>query len=532
MSRRAKICTIVIVLFVAVGVVFSFVRMKKEEAEPDYLQHVVAMEEGADPSLGITEFKNGDYTVDESFETHLPLVVIDLGTNEIPDAYTYDHDEQRFVLKDGMDPYVNADIKIIDSEDHDNKLGDEADLSSAIKIKYRGNSSIVYDKHQFRFSFLDEDGNKDEHNVLGMGKESDWILNISMIDESLVRNYMAYTICGEFMDYTPDVRYCEVILKKNGVYQYQGLYLMMETVAQGKDRVDISEFNPKNKYTSYLLRRDRYDEEDLMLDTYATRNELCYGYLALRYPTENKRNETAVAYVENDISEIEQVIFSEDEQEFLKYPQYIDEDSFIDYFLINEFLTNYDAGNNSTYYYRDAGDKLHIGPIWDYDNDLDNMGGYLLDPTLISFQGQPWYPQLTQSEEFDKKLIERYKELRKTYFSDEYFCDYVDDVVLFLGNAQKRDWSRWNEQYTEGRFDMIEDANGLTPDRNYTEYEDYVQRVKDVFVEHAPYILPALEELRANCRYKASYHINYGYGILFVLLLFVTIIMARRKLDH
>ena len=75
----------------------------------------------------------------------------------------------------------------------------------------------------------------------------------------------------------------KMVLIEKG-YEYQGLYLMMEPVEQGSDRVDISDYNPKNNYTSYLVRRDRYDEEGVMLDTYATLNQLCYGYLDLKYP--------------------------------------------------------------------------------------------------------------------------------------------------------------------------------------------------------------------------------------------------------
>lgn len=525
-----KICIGLVLSLVVFCIVFSAIRMTDvEEVEKRYQQHEVAMEEGADPSLGITEFEQDEYTVDETFETHLPLVIIDLEGNEIPDAYYYDSEQERFVLADGVDPYVDAKIEIIDNDDYVNTLSDTPDIVSNMQIKYRGNSSVVYDKHQFKIKLLDEDGNKNEQNIMGMGEEADWILNISMIDESLVRNYMVYNICGEFMEYTPDVRYCEVIMKDGDTYTYQGLYLMMESVKQGEDRVAITEHKSKDNYTSYLLRRDRYDEEDIMLDTYATKNELCYGYLALRYPSGDDVTNEIIDYVTEDISQIEEVLFSEDEEVFMTYSTYIDEDSFVDYFLLNEFFTNYDAGNNSTYLYKEAGGKLKIGPVWDYDNAMDNIGGYLLDPTCISFEGQAWFEQLLQSEEFTKKLVSRYQQLQETYFSEEYINDYIDNVVEFLGNAQKRDWSRWQEQYTKGRFELIEDSDGVVIDRNYTEYEDVVQRVKDVLNEHSQYILPELKKLQAQSRYKDAYRIHVEYAILFIVVFLTLVVTIRRK---
>ena len=530
MGRNKRIILTIVILSILVGIAFTIIYNRKNSIEiKRYVEHEDRMKEGVDTSLGVDSFTDEDYMVNEDFVSHLPLVVIDLGDKTIPDSYDYDEDEERFVLKDGADPYVDAGISIIDNDSNVNYLGDEPQISSLIKIKYRGNSSIVFDKHQYRFKLVDEEGMSRKENILGMGEESDWILNISMIDESLLRNYLCYTIGGQFMSYVPDVRFCEVLIKNEKGYEYQGLYLMMEPVEQGSDRVDISDYNPKNNYTSYLVRRDRYDEEGVMLDTYATLNQLCYGYLDLKYPKSSELTDDIKKYVTDDISSIEKVIFSKDENEFLTYPEYIDEDSFVDYFVFNEFFTNYDAGNNSTYMYKDDRGKLSIGPIWDYDNIADNVAGYLLDPEVISFEGQAWFKELLQSERFCRKLEKRYKELRKSYFSDEYINNMIDETVLYLGNAQKRDWSRWNEQYTSARFDIIRDKDGVKIDRNFDNYEDVVQRLKDVLNEHAYYILPELHKLTVECRYKDAYRIRYDYAALFMVVLFISIIIGRRK---
>ena len=52
--------------------------------------------------------------------------------------------------------------------------------------------------------------------------------------------------------------------------------------------------------------------------------------------------------------------------------RYLNVDTFVDYFIINEFFMNYDAGLHSTYLHQRIGDTLEIGPLWDFDGAMDN----------------------------------------------------------------------------------------------------------------------------------------------------------------
>ena len=52
--------------------------------------------------------------------------------------------------------------------------------------------------------------------------------------------------------------------------------------------------------------------------------------------------------------------------------QKLDMDSFVDFFIINEFFASYDAGQHSTYMYKSAEGKLTMGPYWDFDGAMDN----------------------------------------------------------------------------------------------------------------------------------------------------------------
>lgn len=531
MKSKKNIYLVMILLITVFTLGFTYINKNNgNKRENIKYQHEVKMEEGVNPELGVSKFDTDDYEINSDFVTHLPLVIIDTEGEKIPDAYKYDAKEERFVLKDeNIDPYINGKISLIDNSDNVNSITDEASITSNMKIKYRGNSSVLYEKRQFKIKLFDDEGNNNKVSFMGMEEDHEWILNISMIDSSLVRNYMVYNISSNILEYAPEAKYCEVVFKDGERYVYQGLYLMIESIKKGKGRVDINDYDPKNNYTSYLLRRDRYDEEEIMIeDTYAIKNNLGYGYLGILYPGRKDLDENAYNYIYNDINTIEQVLYSDDRDKFMKYSDYIDVDSFVDYFLINEFFANYDAGNNSTYLYKDDFEKLKIGPVWDYDNALDNIGEYLLDTKSINFQGQTWFSELVKSEDFCKKLRKRYAELSNGVLSSEYINNFIDETVEFLGNAKERDWERWKHKYTEKRFNLIKDQNGIVVDRNFETNEEYVQRVKDLLYEHSQSIPAELEELQDDSIFKLSYGVYPGLAIMFILSFFISIIVIRK----
>ncbi|MGN0352653.1 MAG: CotH kinase family protein [Roseburia sp.] len=494
-------------------------------------QHVEAMENGADPSLGVTEIPE-DGVVGDDFVSHLPLVVIDIGEQEIPVTKMFEEDESLDdvkVTRTGEDPFVNGSISVIDNADYVNTLSDEATQTSYMKIRYRGNSSLNYKKKQFAIKLIDEEGNSNKMSMLSMEENNDWILNISMIDSSLIRNYMAYNLGSTMFPYTPEAKYCEVFFKDGEEYVYQGLYLMMEKIEQSEGRVDIDSYHEGDDLVSYLLCRDRKDETEIQLSTYCSENNLCYGRISVLYPDEDILDDYALNYIEEDIDAIERVLYSDDLEVLETWPNYLDEQSFVDYFLFNELFGNYDAGNNSTYFYKDGGGKLQMGPLWDYDGAMDNYPSELNNPQNVVFQNHPWFEQLCKSERYVSDLEERYEEMQSSIFSAEELGTYIDDVSAYLGNAALRDWSRWDDAYGENSMlQEEEDMDGYPVDRKRSTYQDEVQRLKDFFSIKEEYIGDGLEELEVgvnDTKVKAG---SYATVIL-VIGLVCTVVLIRRR---
>ena len=91
------------------------------------------------------------------------------------------------------------------------------------------------------------------------------------------------------------------------------------------------------------------------------------------YPSSKSCTPEQAEYIQRDLSRFEKALYSLDyDDPKLGYRAYIDVDSFVDYMVFNEFFQNYDDTRYSTYLSREVGGKLSIGPVWDFNNALDN----------------------------------------------------------------------------------------------------------------------------------------------------------------
>ena len=72
------------------------------------------------------------------------------------------------------------------------------------------------------------------------------------------------------------------------------------------------------------------------------------------------------------------------------YENYIDVNSFVDFFILSELSHNADAYRLSTFLYKDRDSKLKMGPLWDlnltYGNDGDFVSEVVLQYLDISIQ--------------------------------------------------------------------------------------------------------------------------------------------------
>jgi hypothetical protein len=335
------------------------------------------------------------------------------------------------------------------------------------------------------------------------------------------------------MPFTPEVRFCELVYKTGDSYEYKGLYLLMESVKKGKGRVNIATYKGNPLNLSYIVDRDRYDTTATMLSTYASDRQLCYGWFDLRYPKNELADPDTIKAIETEISEIETALYSDDPKIFKNYEAMINVDSFVDYMVVNEFLMNYDAGEHSTYYYRDNSHKFSAGPIWDYDNCLDNYKNAVAGISWMVFPSHPWYERLTRDHDFNEKVAKRYHRLRNTVFSDRFMEEFVSGTTAYLGHAIEREHSRWGEIYNENHaLKNGEGDDGFVIFRTRDSYDEEITRLLDVQQLHAKWLDEHIEDFLSD--YEADVKDDPGIivysalALLMILSIFTSIIYANR----
>lgn len=538
MSQKRRIGGLILLILLSLFVLYllgsfrSAINKEEQEAVKGVYESLPADTSTENPLKYIAE----DFTVKEGFYSNLPIVILSM-EGEITDYKSFSKGSE--TVDESVEPYTDGNICILDSGTQKNYLTDKPVYTSRIKIKKRGHTSFSYDKPQYLMKMFDADGEENDTEILGMGAGHSWILNGSMADKSMLRNYLPYRIASEIggSAAAPDSRYCEVLLKKDGAYEYRGLYLLMETVSRGENRVNIDSFKQKNAYTSYLVRRDRFTHFDVMLDTYGRLNGLSEEWIGVKYPSAAKLTEEAKLFIEQDFSKIEQVIYSQDETVFKTYDKYIDIDSFVDYFLINEFFGNYDAGEHSTYMYKNSGGLLHIGPVWDFDQAMNNYFQEEMDPETLAFQTKPFFEQLTKDKRFIDCLKERYSVLRKGVLSEEHIFAVMDETTAYIKSAREREWYRWAADYEDGSFinphnyylqDYIKDDVVIS--RFNDKYEQELYNIRTYLHKHGKAIQPELTKLYKLTEFNTSLKNENELLLLIILTLFLvpSILINRR----
>ena len=322
--------------------------------------------------------------------------------------------------------------------------------------------------------------------MLGMDAFDEWALHGPYLDKTLIRNYMWYNLAGEIMDYAPNVRFCEVLL--NGVYQ--GLYVMTETVSSGADaRLKLTEPSKDTVQTSYALRLDRGSGNEVKnietFSQYALRN---LQDMDIVYPGTKWLTPERAAWIAQDFSDFEKSLYSYDyDTEPYAWWEQADMSSFVDYFILNEFTCNYDAGWLSTYIYRDVRGKYKMC-IWDFNSACDNYSHPVTEPQHFELQYNVWYYMLSKDEDFMNAVIERYRALRQGVLSDAYLNGYMEAVVEWLGPAVDRNFSVWG--YTLEK-DMLSPA-----ERNPHTHTEAVAQMKRFCTERGAWMDENIDILR------------------------------------
>jgi hypothetical protein len=312
----------------------------------------------------------------------------------------------------------------------------------------------MFDKKQYGFETVDDAGADKKLPLLGLPAESDWILYGPYSDKSLLRNYLVYGLSNKIGRYAPRARFAELFLRDSKgelAEQYVGVYLLIERIKRGADRVDFSRLRPVdgNEFSGgYIVKIDRVGGPE----TYFT-SELgtVLGFVS---PRGDRLNDEQRAWIKRDFSRMERVLAGRD---FLDpqngYQRYLDADSFVDCFLLNELFKNVDSYFLSTFLHKRDDGKLHMGPIWDFDLSSGNASyggvwkaeGWMLFPEDPQRAGAApfWWDRLFSDPAFRDRVTRRWRALRLDPFSESAIYATIDETAEQIEAAQRRNFERW-----------------------------------------------------------------------------------------
>ncbi len=333
-----------------------------------------------------------------------------------------------------------------------------------IGIEIRGSSSQMFPKKQYGFETRD-DANEDlDVQLLDFPEENDWIFHAPYSDKSLLRNALIYDLSRAIGRYTTRVKYIDFYL--NG--RYDGLYLLMEKLKRDSGRIDINKLKPEeitgeDLTGGYIIKIDKapqYNSQNMFESK--IKPPFANSDQKIRFlfddPDEEDITPEQRAYISTYFHDFEEALASEDFKDpELGYAAYIDVNSFIDFFLLNELGQNVDGYRISTWLVKDKSKKLAMGPIWDFNlafGNADYCGGgefnlwaYKFnercfgDGLLVPF----WWSRMLEDEAYRVKVKERWQALRATQFSEEEIFGRINSYLEQLNetNNISNNFARW-----------------------------------------------------------------------------------------
>jgi len=380
------------------------------------------------------------------FSSNLPIMILDTRGKDIPNS-----------------PKIPADLRILDNGPGLRNFYSEpsAAFDGIIGIELRGSSSLSYPKKNYAFETWDDAGNSLNVGLLGMPLENDWIFYGPFSDRSLMRDVLIYHVSNEMGRYASRSRYCEMVL--NG--EYRGVYVLLEKIKRDRNRVAIAEMDRGDiagdaLTGGYIIKVDKTDGEEV--ESFPSNLPSTSGqhvYYQYHYPRPDSITQEQKDYIQDLIYEFESVMDGDSFDDPVSgYPKYIDVDSFVDFFILNEICKNVDGYRLSSFMYKDRDSRdgrFHMGPIWDFNlafgnanyHDAEDTDAWELDNLLAVTGGESpppaWWRRLGHEENFAGKVRARWQELRSSILDLEHLFQYIESVADTLDEAQQRNFEIW-----------------------------------------------------------------------------------------
>ncbi len=319
---------------------------------------------------------------------------------------------------------------------------------SLSKISLRGNTTVMQSKKPYGIK-LDKSAA-----LCGMNSGKSWKLLALYFEQDKIHTKLIFDMARDIgLNYTPDSSWVDLYC--NG--QYQGLYLLTESVTSNLDR-----------FNGILIEKSNKNQIDTDEISFSTNLEYLFKLKKPEYITQSQTNDLA-----DYIQEIETFITTGDSQ----YAECVDIISLAKQFLIDKIVLEGDAMSLSTFFYI-KDEKLYAGPLWDYDRAM----GERFPDYETPIEGPPngmaeWYMALYNDEEFFAAMQDAYRELLP--YCRQILQNDIDKYVEEISASVAMDSILMAKYVT---------PSGMSDLQSYTEYESYIKYLKFFLASRLNYL--------------------------------------------
>ena len=345
-----------------------------------------------------------------------------------------------------------------------------------MEIRGRGNSTwglMPKKPYQMKFEKKPRVGDDtkftkmDDVSFLGMPNERKWAFLAEYADKTMLRNTIALEMgYVSSLDWSPLGEFAEVYINDT----YQGTYNITEKVEENSSRVDIGD-------NGYLVEIDThagpgsYRDLDGDAGTYAvfdlrqspgdSTGEVRTGplangqYAVIKEPAMDDifdEDGSGAAYdtaqkIVSFVTAFEDVLFGQNFTDpSTGYAKYVDMDSFVDWFLINEITKNQDSKNYSSIYFNVIFDGsgqgiMNMGPIWDFDLSFGNVNysdAQYHDGWWV--KDNPWVSQMMKDPVFETRVQAKFAQY---YAEKDTILEKIDKYSKKLEGSAVRNDDKW-----------------------------------------------------------------------------------------
>ena len=293
--------------------------------------------------------------------------------------------------------------------------------------------------------------------LLNMPSNNNWELKPNVYDITMLHNQTAFYM-SEISKLGFTLHYQYVDLMFNG--RYSGTYMLGESLDGATTRANVG-------VDGYIL-----SIGSTMTGTVFTTDQI-EKPISILYPT--SQPSAVVNYIINYVREAENALFSSNfTDENNGWQKYLDMNSFVDWYLINEIAKNTNgAFKLNCIMNLKRGGKLKMGPLWEFETAFGNAGS--TGSTGFVIKKVNWFYRLLKDPVFVAKVKERF----------EYFYNHQTDILNSINeNAQ---YLKYAVQEDDTKWDTF-DAYKTSDVDTWVLYQGQVSSMKSWLAERMKWL--------------------------------------------